>query len=141
MCEVVANQRPSKQFCICRDVVDFQYVVPAMAIEQPSYPACYCGIECEVVVCRTKKNAGRRFDGCNAYNYHRINPDQVGCCSYFDWLDPPICPRRVENALKVQAEVSRLEKLNRELRGNIWFRPTFCPNFASYGPRRASNEK
>ena len=34
---------------------------------------CYCGAECQVVVCRSERNAGRRFYRCESYDLQTSN--------------------------------------------------------------------
>ena len=69
--------------------------------EHPPPRTCYCGYHCEVVVCRNKKNAGRRFYGCTWFQNAQLQPHLFQHCNFFEWVDPPLCRRGVEYALKM----------------------------------------
>ena len=71
---------------------------------------CRCGEESVVVVSKSKKNAGHRFFGCAAYQDHTVFPDEIDCCYFKQWTDPPMCERGVQYALETQAEIRRLNK-------------------------------
>lgn len=83
---------------------------------QRTYPNCYCGDMCAVVVCGKEKNAERRFFGCSSYNKYRLNTREVDCCNYFKWIDQPWCEMGLEYAYELQAEINRLKKVNAVLR-------------------------
>ena len=120
LCEVVSAEMPSHQHRVGGNLLTpIHPVGPSVPRGQRSYPTCYCGVMCVVVVCRKEKNAGRRFFGCSSYNEHRLNPREYDCCNYFKWIDQPLCERGLEYAHELQAEISRLKIVNEELRTNI----------------------
>ena len=119
--EDAGGQRSGKQICFDYESVD------------RVHRKCHCGVDCEVVVCRNRKNAGRRFYGCSLFNDHKIQPDCVDTCNFFEWIDPPMCRRGVEYSLEMQAEVSRLEKENSKLVHHIQYLQSLIPRDALFG--------
>lgn len=79
---------------------------------------CYCGVECNVVVSKSQRNAGRRFYGCKAYIDAQTHQG-LHSCKFFEWLDPPLTDRGVQYALEMQAKVSRLERMNIAIRNEM----------------------
>ena len=110
--EDAVGERSGKQICFDNELVDRVH---------RQWPKCHCGVVCEVVVCRNSKNAGRRFYGCALFNDHKIQPNAVDTCNFFEWIDPLMCRRGVEYSLEMQAEVSRLEKENSKLVHHIQY--------------------
>ncbi|PWA71578.1 zinc finger, GRF-type [Artemisia annua] len=47
---------------------------------------CFCGLQCAIRTSWTDVNPGRRFFSC---------PRDVPNCGFFEWCDPPMCPRSV----------------------------------------------
>ena len=115
ICLGETNQRPGKQ------------INGEGRVRQDRHPLCHCGDVCEVVVCKTQTNAGRRFYGCAGYLDHITNPKGVECCNFFKWLDRPLTPRGVEYALEMQAEVRRLEKEKSQLRHQVEYLQSINP--------------
>ena len=74
-------------------------------------PICLCGQESVVAVAQTEKDAGRRFFCCDAYEGHKVFPDEIECCYFKQWIDPPMCERGRQYALESQAEIKRLKKV------------------------------
>ena len=79
---------------------------------------CYCGVECNIVVSKSQRNAGRRFYGCKAYIDAQTRQG-VNSCKFFEWFDPPMTKRGVQYALEMQATVSRLERMNIAIRNEM----------------------
>ena len=108
--EVVANQRPGKQIVYKGQEIEPLHPI-GLTLPSGAYPICCCGDESVVVVAKTEKNAGRRFFGCPAFEDHRYYPNDIHCCNFMQWIDPPMCQRGLQYALEAQAEIRRLNKI------------------------------
>ncbi|KAL0367372.1 UNVERIFIED_CONTAM: hypothetical protein Sradi_3627300 [Sesamum radiatum] len=60
---------------------------PYSSTESRSVELCICGNPQVTKTAWTNSNPGRRFRGCSGLN--------GGYCNTFEWVDPPMCPRRV----------------------------------------------
>ncbi|PWA82819.1 zinc finger, GRF-type [Artemisia annua] len=79
---------------------------------------CFCGNQCVVKCSWTPRNPGRRFYCCSQMVL------QSGTdCGFFEWYDPPMCPRSIQiipgllhsrNVLQESRNV--LESANRRLK-------------------------
>ncbi|GER41163.1 GRF zinc finger containing protein [Striga asiatica] len=63
---------------------------------------CNCGHAAVKKTCWTDPNAGRRYSACAK---HR----ELGGCTYFIWIDPPMCMRSRQVIPGLRKRVDRLE--------------------------------
>ncbi|KAK6148932.1 hypothetical protein DH2020_016457 [Rehmannia glutinosa] len=81
------------------------------ATHEIGYAHCFCGRRAVIRTSWTKQNPGRRFQSC--LNYER------GGCRYFDWEDPPMCPRSRIIIPGLLKKLNALDDANKKLQADI----------------------
>ena len=69
------------------------------------WPECDCGLITRRWTSWTDDNPGRRFFGCSQYG-------KRSHCKFFEWYDPPICPRGAEVILDLRHNQNLEEQLH-----------------------------
>ncbi|KAB1225966.1 hypothetical protein CJ030_MR1G018337 [Morella rubra] len=71
----------------------------------PEPPLCLCNLRACVKTSMTNGNPGRRFFGCPMFS---AGVKGSGC-DYFQWIDPPTCPREEEMLLPLVKKMKNME--------------------------------